>query len=258
MGNPEERRNRPGRPGRRRWCSPICGDQPPVPGEQRRRGHREDLAPSPPGDQPGQCREPQPAARLVADPADLRRSTAFSCRSTSAAPAAPDWRPRPRGPARTSRNPTRSTAAGAPSQPIPRRPRDPPSAALRARLRRPCVGGDERQHIARPDLIGRLAHHRKEHLQVIGRGQHRIRPAPAAQELQIHIRQRHPHPDSQPAPAIPRTNHRHTCSTHSKNSQRHPRPSPVKGGRNEKEDHLHNMHVRYALTARASLAAPRV
>src|ERR1019366_2431407 len=31
---------------------PSAGDQPPVPGEQRRRGHREDLAPSPPGDQP--------------------------------------------------------------------------------------------------------------------------------------------------------------------------------------------------------------
>ena len=50
---------------------PLAGDQPPVPGEQRRRGHREHLAPPPPGDQPRQCCEPQPVARLVADPADL-------------------------------------------------------------------------------------------------------------------------------------------------------------------------------------------
>jgi hypothetical protein len=35
------------------------------------RRHREDLAPPAPGDQPGQCREPQPAGRLAADPAGL-------------------------------------------------------------------------------------------------------------------------------------------------------------------------------------------
>ena len=50
---------------------PLAGDQPSVPGEQRRGGHREDLTPPVPGDQLGQCREPQPVARLVADPADL-------------------------------------------------------------------------------------------------------------------------------------------------------------------------------------------
>ena len=50
---------------------PFACDQSPVPGEQRRRGHREHLAPPLPGDQPGQCREPQPVRRLVADPADL-------------------------------------------------------------------------------------------------------------------------------------------------------------------------------------------
>jgi hypothetical protein len=50
---------------------PFAPDQSPVPGEQRCRGHREYVAPSPPGDQPGQCREPQPVGRLVADPADL-------------------------------------------------------------------------------------------------------------------------------------------------------------------------------------------
>jgi len=50
---------------------PFTCDQPPVPGQQRRRSHREHLSPAMPGDQPGQCREPQPVARLVADPADL-------------------------------------------------------------------------------------------------------------------------------------------------------------------------------------------
>ena len=43
----------------------------PVPGEQCCRGHREHLAQPAPGDQPGQCRKPQPVGRLVADPADL-------------------------------------------------------------------------------------------------------------------------------------------------------------------------------------------
>ena len=50
---------------------PRASDQSSVPGEQRRRGHREHLAPSAPGDQPGQGREPQPVARLLADPPDL-------------------------------------------------------------------------------------------------------------------------------------------------------------------------------------------
>jgi hypothetical protein len=46
-------------------------DQSPVPGEQCRRGHPEHLTLPTPGDQPRQVREPQPVARLVADPADL-------------------------------------------------------------------------------------------------------------------------------------------------------------------------------------------
>jgi len=50
---------------------PLACDQSPVPGQQCRRSHREDLTPAAPGDQPGQCREPQPVARLVSDPADL-------------------------------------------------------------------------------------------------------------------------------------------------------------------------------------------
>jgi hypothetical protein len=50
---------------------PFTRGQSPVPGEQRRRGHREHLGPPAPGDQPGQCRKPQPVGRLVADPAGL-------------------------------------------------------------------------------------------------------------------------------------------------------------------------------------------
>jgi hypothetical protein len=50
---------------------PLACDQPTVPGKQRRRGHREHLALPAAGDQPRQCCEPQPVARLVADPADL-------------------------------------------------------------------------------------------------------------------------------------------------------------------------------------------
>jgi len=50
---------------------PFTCDLPPVPGEQRRRGHGERLSPATPGNQSRQRREPQPIARLVADPADL-------------------------------------------------------------------------------------------------------------------------------------------------------------------------------------------
>ena len=49
---------------------PFTCDQPPVPGEQRRRGNREHLA-LPAGDQPRQWGEPQRVARLAADAADL-------------------------------------------------------------------------------------------------------------------------------------------------------------------------------------------
>ena len=45
---------------------PFTCDQPPVPGQQRRRGHGEHLSPAIPGDQPGQRREPQPVVRLIA------------------------------------------------------------------------------------------------------------------------------------------------------------------------------------------------
>ncbi len=50
---------------------PFTCYQPPMPGKQRRRGHREHVAPPTTGDPPGQCRQPQPVGWLVADPADL-------------------------------------------------------------------------------------------------------------------------------------------------------------------------------------------
>src|SRR5262249_293352 len=57
-----------------------------------------------------------------------------------------------------------------------------------------ALGGDEGQHISRPDLIRRLGNHREERLQVIRGRQHRVQPAPPAQELQICISQRNPTP----------------------------------------------------------------
>ena len=50
---------------------PLARDQPTVPGEQRRRCHREHLAPPAAGNQSRQRREPQPVGWLVTDPADL-------------------------------------------------------------------------------------------------------------------------------------------------------------------------------------------
>ena len=60
---------RPGRPSA--GVIPLARDQPPVPGDQRRRGHHEHLTPAAARDKSRQCREPQPVTRLVADPADL-------------------------------------------------------------------------------------------------------------------------------------------------------------------------------------------
>jgi hypothetical protein len=70
---------------------PFACDQLPVPGEQRRRGHREDLAPPATGNQSRQRREPQPVARLVANPATWRRKTAFSCRRTKSSASLDSW-----------------------------------------------------------------------------------------------------------------------------------------------------------------------
>ena len=50
---------------------PFARGQPPLPGEQRRRGHHEHLTPPTAGNQSRQCREPQPVARLVTDSANL-------------------------------------------------------------------------------------------------------------------------------------------------------------------------------------------
>jgi hypothetical protein len=110
-------------------------------------------------------------------------------------------------------------------------------------LTRPAsaLGSDERQHIGRPDFTGRLGHDREEHPQVIGSREHRVRPAPPAQELQVRIGQRHPEPDNQPTGAVTRTGHAQISSTHSTSFPSSPTAQPVKGGRNDKEDHVHNM-----------------
>jgi hypothetical protein len=50
---------------------PLARDQPTVPGEHRRRGHRKHLIPPAARDQSRQRRQPQPVGWLVADPADL-------------------------------------------------------------------------------------------------------------------------------------------------------------------------------------------
>ena len=50
---------------------PLARDQPPMPGEQRRRGHGEPPAPPSAGDQPRQGRKPQPVDWFIPDPADL-------------------------------------------------------------------------------------------------------------------------------------------------------------------------------------------
>jgi hypothetical protein len=50
---------------------PLARDQPPVPGQQRRRGHREHLAPTAGGNEPRQRRQPEPVGWLVTDPAGL-------------------------------------------------------------------------------------------------------------------------------------------------------------------------------------------
>jgi hypothetical protein len=50
---------------------PLARDQPTVPGEQRRRSHREHLAPPAAGNQARQRSKPQPVGRLVTNPADL-------------------------------------------------------------------------------------------------------------------------------------------------------------------------------------------
>jgi hypothetical protein len=64
------------------------------------RRHREDLAPPAPGDQPGQCREPQPAGRLAADPAGLAAQHRVS--RAGAPGARRPWTPRA-GPAPSGR-----------------------------------------------------------------------------------------------------------------------------------------------------------
>ena len=58
-----------------------------------------------------------------------------------------------------------------------------------------ALSGDEPQHVRRHDLGRSLLDHPEEHLQVIGRGQHRVRAAPALEELQIVVDHRLSEPD---------------------------------------------------------------
>ena len=115
----------------------------------------------------------------------------------SAARAAPGSRPRPRGPAGTRRAPTRSTAA---ARTVARRhpAASPASTGCSHRSvagAAGALGGDERQHVRRGrPRAGGLPTTREEHLQVVRRRQHRVRPAPRRQELQIVIQQRHAQP----------------------------------------------------------------
>jgi hypothetical protein len=51
--------------------------------------------------------------------------------------------------------------------------------------------GHERQNISSSHILRLLADHREEHLQVVRRRQHRVRPAPPGQAPQVLIQQRH-------------------------------------------------------------------
>jgi len=67
--------------------------------------------------------------------------------------------------------------------------------------------GDAPDYSRWADPPRRLTHHGEEDLQVIGHGQHRVRPAPPAQKLQILIQQRHPEPGHHITGSIPRPGH---------------------------------------------------
>ena len=82
------RRAMPGTAGGRPGLAPLARvvlarSQLAMPGQQRRGRHGEDFGPAAAGYEPGQRGEQYPVGRLVAHPPAWRRSTAFSCRSTS-------------------------------------------------------------------------------------------------------------------------------------------------------------------------------
>jgi hypothetical protein len=77
-----------------------------------------------------------------------------------------------------------------------------------------ALGGDEPQHVRCDNLMWLLGNPPEEHPQVIGGGQHGVRPAPPSKELQIAIGQRHPQPHHPLAGGAPKTDqarieHRH-------------------------------------------------
>ena len=83
-------------------------------------------------------------------------------------------------------------------QPPSQRPGRHPAPAcpghLQTAIPASALSCHERQHVNRADPPRRLRGRGEEDLQVIGHGQHRVRPAPASQELQVLIQQ----PDTQP------------------------------------------------------------
>jgi hypothetical protein len=85
----------------------------------------------------------------------------------------------------------------------------------------------------------------------VGGRQHCVRAAPPAQELQVHIGQRHPNPGNQATGAVTRTDRVRILSMHCRLPSSRT-TKPVKDGRNEKEDHRHNMHVSETLNRGAT------
>ena len=196
------------------------------------------------------ARRPRPGCRIrgsVRGVRDQRHplAAAVAAPAGSAAPAAPGSRSTSPRACRNANNPetTRQPPAhrAAPTpRPARRRPAGLHPAAVAAAG---ALRGDEPQHVRRPDLAWRLADHGEEHLQVVGRRQHRVRPTPPRQELQIVIQQRHPRagPTGSPPGPPERIKHGLTVGMQVPFS---PRGPPGYPRRNVHEDHPHIKHVR--------------
>ena len=106
-----------------------------------------------------------------------------------------------------------------------------------------ALGGEEPQHVNRRNLLRCLRDDAEEHPQVVGRGRHRVRPAPAIQELQIVIEQRHPEPDQHLPSGISRTDQTRIGQRHLGASSSVDRAATT-AGRNVLLDHVHNKQIR--------------
>ena len=193
-------------PPRRRPADPPAAARGPRSGAARR-------APSPrPSPGPGACaappaarrpgRAPGSAATSAACAPAARPDAAAAVPAGSAARAAPGSPRRHRGPAGTRTAPTRSTAGAAPSAPTPRRTvadrLQPPRRGRRCTARSRTPSTSAATHPPR-----RLADHGEEHLQVIGRRHHRVRPRPHRQELQIRSSNATPNRTTRSPAAVP-------------------------------------------------------